>query len=138
MTNPIQKQVAETSTVIAAESPSAIVSDARAAEIRAALTAERGAVWLHYYHRAIEIEVLRILQGNIDSGAPWIVEIDTSETLNEFRTQEGVLVKAKEHDTCAGCTFGGGADFGGTHCGQTPLCGSASRTDNRSIIWVKA
>lgn len=58
----IQKQVAETSTVIAAESPSAIVSDARAAEIRGALCAEHQGVWLHYLHRAIEAEVLRVLR----------------------------------------------------------------------------
>ena len=49
------------------ESPSALVSDARAAEIRGYLSAKHGALWLHYLHREIEAEVLRILQGNIDS-----------------------------------------------------------------------
>ncbi len=134
----IQKQVAETSPVIAAESPSAIVSDARAAEIRAALTAEHGAVWMHYYHREIENEVLRILQGNIDSGVRSIDEIEREETLNACRTRDGTLVEAKPHYTCTGCVFDKGADFGGTHCGQTPLCGSVSRTDKRAIIWVNA
>ncbi len=49
------------------ESPSALVSDARASEIRGYLSAKHGALWMHYYHREIEAEVLRILQGNIDS-----------------------------------------------------------------------
>jgi hypothetical protein len=67
-----------------------------------------------------------------------IAEIDHEETLNAFRTRDGTLVEAKPHYTCTGCVFDKGADFGGTHCSQTPFCGSSSRTDNRAIIWVKA
>lgn len=66
MTNPIQTKVAETmSGQLDPESPSALVSDARAAEIRGELCAKHGALWLHYYGRAIEQELARVI-GNVN------------------------------------------------------------------------
>lgn len=129
-----------TTPIIAAESPSAIVSDARAAEIRADLTREHGAVWLHYYHRAIENEVVRILQANIDSPPetktfrPGDKEADTYDRII---ANDGTVFVAASAGGCAGCAFDGKRQAG-IRCADTPHCHGDFRTDNQSIIWVKA
>ncbi len=46
-----------------------IVSPERAGEIRAQLTAQHGATWLHHYHEAIEAEVLKAVQAPLEGSA---------------------------------------------------------------------
>lgn len=140
----IQTKVAETTPIIAAESPSAIVSDARAAEIRGELTREHGAVWMHLYHRAIENEVVRVLQANIDNppeAKTFRPGDDQADTYDRIITAYGGVFNAvedKHEASCAGCAFDNGKKLDGLWCIDTPLCHGECRTDDKHIIWVKA
>lgn len=56
-----------------------------------------------------------------------------------FIAPDGTLLVAKPNDGCAGCVFTfGDTKVHGTSCIAAPECGPGARTDNRSIIWVKA
>lgn len=59
MSHPLTKKTDDFAP-IEPQAAGALVSDARAGEIRGELCAKYGSTWLHYYGRAIEAEVLRV------------------------------------------------------------------------------